>query len=103
MATLAANPLHSTEFLLTVGLLAVVLLAGAVVLYATDLWRKKQAVAPDDSPLTLNHYHELYAAGELTEAEYVKVRDRLTGKMVGRPPPPPVESPPPADVPPPAG
>ena len=93
---IAANLLLSTNFLLTVGLLAVVLLAGAVVLYATDLWRKRQMDAPDDSPMTLNHYHELFLAGELTEAEYHKVRDRLTGKS-----PQPVAPPTPTEPPPP--
>lgn len=97
----AANPLRSTEFLLTVGLLAVVLVAGAVVLYATDRWRKRQEDdRPDDSPMTLSHYRDLYEAGELTETEYVKVRDRLTAKMRGQtvpspappgPPDPPAE------------
>ena len=102
MSPLAANPLLSPDFLLTLGLLLVVLLAGAVVLYATDRWRKRRDDRPDDSPLTLNHYHELYAAGELTEAEYAKVRDRLAGKMRLRPAPPAADpAPPAADQPPP--
>ncbi len=85
MALFAANLLTNTEFLLTVGLLAVVLLAGAVVLYATDNWRKRRDTQPDDSPMTLQHYRDLFEAGELTEAEYTKLRDRSTG----RPPQPP--------------
>lgn len=93
MALFAANLFQNTEFLLTVGLLAVVLFAGGVILYATDLWRKRQENAPVDSPLTLNHYHELYEAGELTETEYAKVRDRLTGRRPAPTADPPVTPP----------
>jgi hypothetical protein len=86
MPPLAANILRSPDFLLTIGLLAVVLLAGGAVLYVADAWRKRQDVAPPlDSPLTLQHYAELYEAGELTEAEYQKVKVRLAARLAGRP------------------
>lgn len=100
---LAANPLVSADFLLTVGLLAVVLVAGAVVLYATDAWRKRQLddSTPGDSPLTLNHYHELFEAGELTEGEYKRVRERLAGKKPAAPEPSLPAAEPPAELPPP--
>lgn len=95
----AANLLQSREFLLTVGLLAVVLAAGAVVLYATDRWRRHQADDRDDSPMTLSHYRDLYEAGELTEAEYVKVRDRMASKMRAKPAATPADPPRPTDPP----
>jgi uncharacterized membrane protein len=78
----AANNLFlSTEFLVTVGLLISVLLLGAVIIHYLDKWRNKQLADDDESPLTLSNYRKLYEQGELSEAEYIKVRDRIAAKM----------------------
>jgi hypothetical protein len=77
----AGNLFQSTEFLVTVGLLIGTLLVGAVIIHYMDKWRNKQLKDEDDSPMTLSNYRKLYEQGELSEAEYIKVRDRLASKM----------------------
>jgi hypothetical protein len=113
----AANPFVSTEFLLTVGLLIAVLLTGAVVLFFVDRWRKRQLADHDsESVESLSSFRALYERGELTEAEYKAVRDKMARKVkqevaaanpatVAQPPPGPAapgggESPAGPDVPP---
>jgi hypothetical protein len=77
----ANGPLQSMEFLVTVGLLMGVLLAGAVVIYFTDMWRKKQVSANHENLEELSMYREMYDNGELDEEEYRVIRDRLAGRM----------------------
>ena len=77
----AANPFLSTEFLLTVGLLMTALLAGAVVLFLLDRWRKRQLADSNDSAESLTSFRAMYERGELTEAEYRVVRDKMARKV----------------------
>ncbi len=93
--------LENTDFLIACGLMAVVLFGSAVVLSYFDRRRKRAEVAFQDSTSQLESYRELYENGEITEREYLRVRDRVAGKMkkeVGLPdsppkPPPPVKPP----------
>jgi hypothetical protein len=82
-ASWAANPnlFQSVEFLVTVGLLVLILLGGAVVLYVTDVWRKKQLAPDRESAEALTSYRAMYERGEITEAEYLAVRNRIAAQM----------------------
>jgi hypothetical protein len=79
----AANPklFQSVEFLVTVGLLVLILLGGAVVLYFTDVWRKKQLAPDRESADALTTYRAMFERGEITEAEYHAVRNRVASQM----------------------
>jgi hypothetical protein len=79
----AANPklFQSVEFLVTVGLLVLILLGGAVVLYITDVWRKKQLAPDRESADALTTYRAMYERGEITEAEYHAVRNRVASQL----------------------
>ena len=93
--------LENSEFLIACGLMALVLFGSAVVLSYFDRRRKRAEAAFQDSTSQLESYRELYENGEITEREYLRVRDRVAGKMkreVGLPdsppkPPPPVKPP----------
>ena len=77
----ADNPFLSTEFLVTIGLLIATLLGGAVVLYFTDIWRKKQFSAGHESLESLTHYRALFDRGEITETEYQAIRARVATRV----------------------
>jgi hypothetical protein len=82
-AAWAANPklFQSVEFLVTIGLLVLILLGGAVVLYITDVWRRKQLAPDRESADALTSYRTMFERGEITEAEYVAVRNRIAAQM----------------------
>jgi hypothetical protein len=89
--------LENTEFLVACGLMALVLFGGAVVLSYFDRRRKRADAAFLDSTSQLESYRELYENGEITESEFLKVRDRVAGRMkreVGLPDTPPKPAPP---------
>lgn len=73
--------LENTDFLVACGLMALLLFGGAYVLSYFDRRRKRQEAAAADSASLMETYRELYENGELTEAEYQKVRARVAGKM----------------------
>jgi hypothetical protein len=77
----AGNPFLTTEFFLSVGLLASVLLGGAVVFFFVDRWRKRQLSPGRETTDTLSTFRMMFERGELTEAEYRKVRDRVAARM----------------------
>lgn len=77
----AANPFLSPEFLLTAGLLAAVLLGGAVVLFVLDRWRKRQLSGREESVESLTSFRAMYERGELTETEYQAVRDKMARQV----------------------
>lgn len=79
----AANPklFQSVEFLVTVGLLVLILLVGAVVLYVTDIWRKNQLAPDRESAEALTTYRAMYERGEITEAEYLAVRNKVATQL----------------------
>lgn len=98
--------LQSAEFYVALGVLAAVLLVGAVVIHFLDRWRQRQtadAAARRESTLDLTSFREMYENGEITQSEYERIRNRLAEKMkreVGLtelPPPPPAATPPPPD------
>jgi hypothetical protein len=97
----------------TVGLMAV-LLVGAFCVWVVDRWRKKTLARPDAKE-ELTDFRAMYERGEITEAEYFRLRDRVaervkqsptpTTQQTGTTPNPagPGGTPPPAPPPPPPG
>jgi hypothetical protein len=77
----ADQALQSVQFWVAVGLLIVILLGGAVALYFTDLWRKRQLSPDQESTESLNLYRTMYERGELTDAEYQAIRDRIAAQL----------------------
>jgi len=78
----AANVFESVEFMISVGLLIATLLGGAVVIWFTDLWRKKRnkSEASDDAE-TLSLYRDMNRRGEISDAEYKAIRIRIAARM----------------------
>ena len=59
-AAAADRAFQSVEFWLTVGLLILILLGGAVVLYFTDIWRKRQLADTRESVEALTTFRAMY-------------------------------------------
>jgi len=76
-----ARLLENVDFLLSIGLLVVVILGGGIVLLWLDRWRKKQAAGKTKSVDALSAYRELYDRGELTRSEYETIRAQLAHQM----------------------
>jgi hypothetical protein len=77
----AKNPFTSIEFLIAVGGLITALLAGAVVLYFVDTWRKRQLAAGQDAVGSLTSFRAMYERGEITEAEYQTILAKMAPKV----------------------
>ena len=75
------KPLLSVELWIAVGLLSAILLGGAVALYLTDLWRKRQFAPGRESTESLTSFRAMYERGELSEEEYQKIRARVAAKV----------------------
>ena len=86
--------------------LAGVLLLAAVLLVLFDRWRKRPTgETARETAFSLNSFRELYENGELTEAEYNKIRAKMTAKLKEKiggssPPPLPAVAPQPPEPPP---
>jgi hypothetical protein len=69
----------------TVALTAIIL-AGALVLYWLDRWRKNNAVcASNNANDQLAHFRELYEAGDLSQEEFNRIRAKLSVPAQGEP------------------
>lgn len=75
------KPLISVELWITVGLLAFVLLIGAVILYLTDIWRKRQLAPDRDATESLTSFRAMYDRGEISEDEYKQIRARIAVRV----------------------
>jgi hypothetical protein len=76
------NLLQNNEFYVTVGLLAGVMLLGAIAIKMLAAWRRKQ-VEPGrwETGIELNNFREMLEAGEITHSEYEKIRDKMSTKI----------------------
>ena len=74
--------LEDADFLLTLGLLLVVILVGGFVLLGLDRWRKKRGAADQTRSVdALSSYRTLYECGEISRAEYEVIRGQLAHQM----------------------
>jgi hypothetical protein len=89
MSTRGSDPLRSPEVMWSTLGLAVALLAGALLVYLADRWRKGSAARAADAASELTEFRRMYDRGEITEAEYAKLRDKVA-QRVKAPPPAPV-------------
>ncbi|HEY2911051.1 MAG TPA: SHOCT domain-containing protein [Gemmataceae bacterium] len=69
--------------------LAAALLIGAVVIYLVDKWRKQGAMAERAGGGELTDFRAMYERGELTEAEYNKLREKVAARVKPKPIAPP--------------
>ena len=88
----AGNPFDRPEIIWATAGLAGALLVGAVVVLVVDRWRKKGLVPVGKSADELTEYRELYESGEVTEAEYKRLRQQVADR-VKQPPPVPAQEP----------
>lgn len=75
--------LQNPEFLWTVGLLALVMLGGAIAISILDKWRRKQVLPGrwERSGPALSNFRDMLDSGEITHSEYEKIRDKMASKI----------------------
>ena len=61
--------------------LAGALLVGAVVIYLVDKWRKRSALAEREAGLELTDFRAMFESGEITEAEYNRLRQKVADRV----------------------
>ena len=83
------DPLHKPEIIWGTAGIAVALLAGALLVYVADKWRKKTARQVSDSSQELTEFRRMYESGQITQEEYARLRDHVA-QRVKTPPPGPV-------------
>jgi hypothetical protein len=65
----------------TIGLM-VALLVGAFFVWLVDRWRKKSAVGSgSDAKEELTDFRAMYESGEITQDEYVRLRERVSERV----------------------
>jgi hypothetical protein len=92
------DPFRQPEVIWGTAGLALALLAGALVIWLVDRWRKKAATTANSAE-ELTDYRGMLDRGEITEEEYAKLRTRVSGRMK-QAPPAPTATPGPAATPP---
>jgi hypothetical protein len=83
------DPLRTPEVIWGTAGLALALLAGALLVYLADRWRKGTVAPVSDTTGELTEFRRMYERGEITAEEYAKLRDRVA-QRVKAPPPVPV-------------
>lgn len=81
-------------------LLAGLLLVAAVIFMFFDRWRKRPTgETARDAAFSMSNFRQMYENGELTEAEYERIKLKMAAKMKEKlgvsPTPPPPPTPPP--------
>lgn len=75
------DPLRRPEVIWgTIGL-AAALLAGAVVIWMVDRWRKRDTDATASSAGELSDFREMYDRGEITAEEYARLRNQVAQRV----------------------
>jgi hypothetical protein len=75
------SPFERPEIIWASAALAGALLVGAVVIYLVDKWRKRAAMADREAGLELTDFRAMFERGEITEAEYNKLRLKVAGRV----------------------
>lgn len=80
------DPLASPDVIWGTAALTLALLAGAVLVYLADRWRKRNASATSDASVELTEFRRMYERGEITNEEYARLREKVA-RRVKEPPP----------------
>src|SRR5438105_3052350 len=81
LAVLARLPEWATPiFWVTLSLVGALLL-GALVLAGLDRWRRRAGPAPPTASDQLAHFRELYEQGEISQAEFERIRATLSRQL----------------------
>ena len=73
-------PFREPEVIWGTAGIAVALLAGALVIWIVDKWRKK-AAAPQDATDELTGFRGMLQRGEITEEEYARLRNKVATRL----------------------
>lgn len=73
--------LQSGEFFLWVGILAGIMLLGALAVALLDKWRKRQVDPARRSTIELTNFREMLENGEITGSEYERIRNKMATQM----------------------
>ncbi|MBX9583412.1 MAG: SHOCT domain-containing protein, partial [Gemmataceae bacterium] len=78
----ASDLLDRAEFWWGTGGLVAALILGAVVVGWVDRWRKRQALAEQaESGEELTSFRAMFDRGEITEAEYARLRQKVAARV----------------------
>ena len=77
----SGDPLRRPEVIWGTAGLALALLAGALLVYMADRWRKRNTLSASDAARELTEFRRMYERGEITEGEYVRLRDRVAQRV----------------------
>jgi hypothetical protein len=77
------SPLDRPEILWGSAGLVAALLVGAVVIYVVDKWRRRTAMNDPDGGAELSDYRAMLESGEISRAEYEKLRQKVAGRVKG--------------------
>ena len=61
--------------------LAAALMVGALLIYIVDKWRRRAAMEEREAGLELTDFRAMYESGEITEAEYNRLRLRVADRV----------------------
>jgi hypothetical protein len=75
------NPWDRPELLVATVAIAGALLAGGVVLYFVDRWRKRGERPEEGAVSELTGFRGMLERGEITEEEYQKLRNKVAGRL----------------------
>ncbi len=75
------DAIKSDSLWITIGILALVLVVGAIVLAAVDRWRKKSTPFDKESVEEVANIRELYESGEITHSEYERIRNKMSTRV----------------------
>jgi hypothetical protein len=80
------DPFRQPEVIWGTAGLALALLGGALIIWLVDRWRKQATtITPANTAEELTDFRGMYERGEITEEEYVRLRNKVSGS---RPPAP---------------
>jgi hypothetical protein len=75
------SPFERPEIIWGSAALAAALLVGAAVIYFVDKWRRQAAMTDREASLELTDYRAMLESGEITEAEYNKLRLKVADRV----------------------
>ena len=76
------DPFRQPEVIWGTAGLALALLGGALIIWLVDRWRKQATtITPADTAEELTDFRGMYERGEITEEEYVRLRNKVSGRM----------------------